>query len=37
MTKTELYNILTDNGWTIKKGIDDCAYKQLPDRQIQVI
>lgn len=37
MTKIELYNVLLDNGWTIKKGIDDCAYKQLPDRQIQVI
>ena len=37
MTKIELYNILIDNGWTIRKGIDDCAYKQLLDRQIQVI
>lgn len=37
MTKIELYNILINNGWTIKKGIDDCAYKQLPNRQIQVI
>lgn len=37
MTNAELYNILLDNGWTIRKGIDDCAYKQLPDRQIQVI
>ena len=37
MTKIELYNVLLDNDWTIKKGIDDCAYKQLPDRQIQVI
>lgn len=37
MTKIELYNILLNNGWTIRKGIDDCAYKQLPDRQIQVI
>ena len=37
MTKAELYNILIDNGWTIRKGIDDCAYKQLSDRQIQLI
>lgn len=37
MTKIELYNILLDTSWTIKKGIDDCAYKQLPNKQIQVI
>ena len=37
MTNAELYNILIDNGWTIRKGIDDCAYKQLSDRQIELI
>lgn len=33
MTKTELYDILIDNGWTIRQGT---AYKQLSDRQIQL-
>ena len=37
MTKIELYDILIDNGWMIRKGIDDTAYKQLSDRQIQLI